>query len=195
MSPIQQQFFQWKLPKPNHFNFSTILTCKEFREEFVTKAFEKIVEHHDSLRSIFKNNKQVILGMDKSAKFEFELFEGTEIKEENITKSVSELQKSFDICTGPLIKLALYKTSTTDYLFICIHHLVVDAISWSIIIEDFINSYQQLEQGNEEIILPLKTMSFKEWTELLWKYNKEGYFESEVKYWKQQCRKIHKIQM
>lgn len=195
LSPIQQQFFQWKLPKPNHFNFSTILTCKEFREEFVTKAFEKIVEHHDSLRSIFKNNKQVILGMDKSAKFEFELFEDTEIKEENITKSVSELQKSFDICTGPLIKLALYKTSTTDYLFICIHHLVVDAISWSIIIEDFINSYQQLEQGNEEIILPLKTMSFKEWTELLWKYNKEGYFESEVKYWKQQCRKIHKIQM
>ena len=194
LSPIQKQFFQWNLPKPNHFNFSTILTKKIFNENYIIRSFEKIVEHHDILRCKFDSNKQIILSMGESEKFKFQLFEREDMSEADITKSVSKIQQEFDISMGPLINLALYKTTETDYLFICIHHLVVDAISWSIILEDFVNGYQQLEKGNKDITLPAKTMSYKEWTDLLWKYNIDGDFESEVKYWEKNCKKIYKIE-
>jgi len=56
-----------------------------------------------------------------------------------------------------------------DRLLIVIHHLVVDVISWRILLEDFATLYEQLGRG-EAIELPAKTTSFKEWANRLKEY-------------------------
>jgi len=50
-----------------------------------------------------------------------------------------------------------------------IHHLAVDGVSWRILLEDLQQAYQQLSQG-EAVQLPLKTTSFKQWSEFLQEY-------------------------
>ena len=48
-----------------------------------------------------------------------------------------ELQSTIDLQRGPLVKLGLFHTIRGSYLFIVCHHLVIDAFSWIILIEDF----------------------------------------------------------
>ena len=40
---------------------------------------------------------------------------------------------------GPLVGLGLFHTAAGDHLLIAIHHLVVDGVSWRILLEDFVN--------------------------------------------------------
>jgi len=46
-----------------------------------------------------------------------------------------------------------------SYLLIVIHHLVVDGVSWRILLEDFQKLYQQLSAG-EKPSLPAKTSTY-----------------------------------
>ncbi|MCG0056943.1 condensation domain-containing protein, partial [Escherichia coli] len=53
-----------------------------------------------------------------------------------IKQEVADLQQSITLQEGPLLHAALFKTLTGDYLFLAIHHLVVDGVSWRILLED-----------------------------------------------------------
>ena len=54
-------------------------------------------------------------------------------------------------------------------LLFVIHHLVIDGVSWRILLSDLQTVYEQLNQG-KAVQLPLKTTSFKQWSEHLQKY-------------------------
>src|SRR5262249_3824942 len=63
-----------------------------------------------------------------------------------------------------------------------IHHLVVDTVSWRILLEDLHMAYQQLSSGMM-IQLPPKTTSFKYWAEQLTKYVQSARLWQELTYW------------
>ncbi|MCS4479986.1 condensation domain-containing protein [Clostridium botulinum] len=62
------------------------------------------------------------------------------------------------------------------------HHLIIDGVSWRVILDDFITILKQLDEGSK-IRLPLKTHSYKEWSEALQTYRRND-FSEEVGYWK-----------
>ena len=47
-----------------------------------------------------------------------------------------------------------------------IHHLIIDSVSWRIILEDFVTVYQQLLE-KKEVKLPQKTTSYQTWANKL----------------------------
>ncbi|NJL59463.1 MAG: hypothetical protein HC887_07260, partial [Desulfobacteraceae bacterium] len=49
-------------------------------------------------------------------------------------------------------------------LLIVIHHLVVDGVSWRILLEDIETAYRQSLAG-KAVVLPEKSDSFKRWAE------------------------------
>ncbi len=70
-----------------------------------------------------------------------------------------------------------------DYLFLVIHHLVIDGVSWRILLEDLDILYLQAIQ-NQPFELPLKTDSFKYWSEKLTEYaNSEAFITQHEPYW------------
>src|SRR5262249_36613368 len=62
------------------------------------------------------------------------------------------------------------------------HHLVVDAVSWRILLEDLNRTYTQLAH-HLKADLPRKTTSFKEWAEKLSEYAQRDDVRREVEYW------------
>ncbi|MGG0873168.1 condensation domain-containing protein [Brevibacillus laterosporus] len=94
------------------------------------------------------------------------------------------MQAGFDLEKGPLVRLGLFTTKAGDYLLIVIHHLVIDGVSWRILLEDFHTAYQQVIQG-QAIALPEKTTSFKTWSERLNEYANSHVLLHEIPYWKQ----------
>ena len=185
LTPIQREFFNMEYKKPNHFNQALVLNCKEPIDYRCLEATLKaVVSHHDMLRSVYNGGEQKILSVADSKLFmlaEYDIKE-TEDYTKRITEVCGSIQAGIDLEGGPLFKAALFHTFENDYLFLCIHHLVIDGISWRILLEDMENVYYQVREGRE-IELPRKTASYKEWSENLSKRTKEGLFDDEVQYW------------
>jgi amino acid adenylation domain-containing protein/non-ribosomal peptide synthase protein (TIGR01720 family) len=210
LTPAQRWFWDIYITDKHHFNQSVMLYReKKFDETILEKVFKRIVEHHDGLRMVYdirEESNTVIQrnrGLDGKL-FDLEIIPLTETdthdyRVKKIETEAQRIQQSIDLKTGPLVKLALFKTPVGDHLLIVIHHLVVDWISWRILIEDFSTGYQQLEQG-EEIRFQEKTDSYRFWAQKLMEYaagaessGKKGTL-NELDYWKKvEAEKIERL--
>jgi non-ribosomal peptide synthase protein (TIGR01720 family) len=191
LTPIQQWFFENHFTHHHYYNHAVMLYNKEgFDKTIIRKLFTKITLHHDALRMVYRAAGDKILqwnrGTDakKEGKlFDFEVFQLTNRDRSAIEREANRIQASIDLTRGPLVKLGLFKTAEGDHLLIVIHHLVVDGISWRILLEDFRIGYQQLEQG-EEIKFQEKTVSFQYWAQQLKEYSESKEILKELEYWK-----------
>lgn len=195
LTPIQQDFFAKNYAKPNHFNQSVMLESNQPLNQIVLEsALLALLSHHDNLRSVFRDQSQEIL-TSHEAQLDFEVFEysTTHQVEVAIEKQSNRRQLSIELEAGPLMKVALYQTKKGSFVMITIHHLVVDAVSWHILLEDLESGYQQgiLEQT---IQLPQKTASIREWADELTVYGQE-INQQELAYWQEVVTKGQSLQM
>ncbi|WP_298427970.1 condensation domain-containing protein, partial [uncultured Kordia sp.] len=68
-------------------------------------------------------------------------------------------------------------------LFMGIHHLAIDGVSWRIFLEDFTRTIENLQAGIP-VTLPEKATSYRQWTEALEAYASSSALEGEYRYWK-----------
>lgn len=113
----------------------------------------------------------------------FNLTGASKDNEHIIKHQVRELQKAMDLENGPLVQAGLFRSSEGDDLFLSIHHLAVDGISWRIILEDLASGYEQAIRG-DDIVLPPKTASFQTYTEQLAKYAESRRLLQQADYWR-----------
>nr|QQH17589.1 non-ribosomal peptide synthetase [Nostoc sp. KVJ20] len=191
LTPIQHWFFERNLPEPHHFNQSFLLEVPpNIQPELLEQALQKLLYHHDALRLRFvqqatqwqQYNSDVWDGIllanaDFSNLTQAEQSQAIELK-------VEEIQRSLNIADGPLLRVVLFNfgKSSAGRLLIVIHHLAVDGISWRILLEDLSQAYKQLDSGNN-IQLPAKTTSFKDWAIRLQDYADHQRLHSELDYW------------
>jgi non-ribosomal peptide synthase protein (TIGR01720 family) len=67
-------------------------------------------------------------------------------------------------------------------LLIVIHHLVVDGVSWRILLEDMQQVYEQL-RGGAPVALPAKSSSLVQWSRELQDYAHSREVQEEAEYW------------
>ncbi|WP_435541504.1 lichenysin non-ribosomal peptide synthetase LicA [Bacillus paralicheniformis] len=191
LTPIQRWFFERRFTNEHHWNQSVMLhALTGFDPEAAGKALTKLIEHHDALRMVYQRNGDGIVqynrGLEETAvRPEVIRFNesGAEL-EAAVLKASNRIQSSIDLTEGPLLKAAIFKTDQGDHLLIVIHHLVVDGISWRILLEDFAAGYAQAEKG-EPIILQDKTHSFAEYAARLKEYAGSKAFAKEIGYWQE----------
>lgn len=182
-TPIIAFFKDLKLAKPEHFNQSMMLEINGANEDFIKQAFDEIVKHHDVLRAVFKVGKLYIRKANEGHLYDYVKYTvAPNEAHHRILKLANRLQESINLEEGPLVKLALFDLGEVQHLLIVIHHLVVDGVSWRIILEDFNTIYNQLLQ-EQSIKLPLKSTSYLEWSNQLIEYAQTEQLADEKKYW------------
>lgn len=187
LTPIQREFFSKDLPEPWHFNQSFLLETEEAIDgEAIKRALHEVVVHHDMLRSVYRDGKQMIRG---TADGELYGYVECEQSGRDLQEICSEVQRSFDLEKGPLLRAAVVHGKKKDWLLLCIHHLVVDGVSWRILLEDIMDGYRKGKAG-EEIHLPAKTTSFQEWSRKQESYARSARLEEEESYWREIEEKI-----
>ncbi|MCL1936228.1 MAG: amino acid adenylation domain-containing protein [Defluviitaleaceae bacterium] len=186
-TPIMKMFRNWNLEEPHHFNQSIMIKV-DTTPDYVEEAIKYIVSHHDILRAIYTGTNLEILAND-CKRYGYEVCdyrnnnnESVKTTEEQIYNKCDYIQRSMNLEKGPLIKFVLFNLYEGNYLFICIHHLLVDGVSWRILIEDINTALNQVKE-NKEIKLPKKTASFIEWSNLLDEYKKSDDLKKEIEYW------------
>ncbi|AZK48670.1 non-ribosomal peptide synthase/polyketide synthase [Paenibacillus lentus] len=192
LAPIQQWFFESGQAEPHHFNQeSTLFSPEGWDPETVRRVFLKLTEHHDALRIVFDMSEGAILqrnrGCEDGQAFTLDVFDCKDDRGTNeslIESHAAGLQSGMGLEQGPLVKLGIFQTDQGDYLLIIIHHLVVDGVSWRILLEDFHTLYQQAVQG-QQLVLPPKTAPYITWVKNLSRYANSETFLEEMSYWKE----------
>lgn len=128
-----------------------------------SKALESIVNRHDILRTVFTitsaEPRQNILKQGGDG-FKMQVFDFTGA--EQVPTNVVELMQKenlrpFDLEKGPLFRATLYKVSALEYCFaISFHHILLDAWSIGLFIEELSENYTLLTNGKYTGQKPLK---------------------------------------
>ena len=153
--------------------------------------YHRVIEDKDLI-----NWKQII---NERGKYMYREVNLQNKKEDEVYQTISkisqEIQSDLDIEKGRLMGVVLYHCpiGIGDRLFIVIHHLVVDGVSWRILIDDIEESYGQLIEGKEKIKLGDKSNSYKDWADVVSHYANGDDIKKEIDYWKEVTRKNYKI--
>lgn len=189
LTPIQSWFFDQNLPQAHHFNQAVMLEIKQALDMSLwAEAWQQVLRHHDMLRVRYQHDGSwQQIGMEA---FSFGLSEVNLLplpKEDwqaAVTAVTARAQSSLNLEEGPLIHMVRFVRGSEmpELLLIVIHHLVVDTVSWGILLADVEQAYEQLRQ--EQIVtLPAKTTSFKQWVETLAVYAQSETLQAEQPYW------------
>ena len=194
LTPIQRYFFEQNLSNPHHWNQSLMLEVSApLDTDVLLQVVRALIRQHDVLRLRFnkdgKENDSAYFS-DQTGESSFKVYDfSTRTAKEQITAIKTEaerLQASLNIWDGPLFQVAYFKRDSAhfDRLFIVIHHLVIDGLSWRILTEDLLTAYEQASQG-QSIQLPPKTTSFQYWAQSLEKYAHSEVIQNELDFWLQ----------
>jgi non-ribosomal peptide synthase protein (TIGR01720 family) len=194
LTPIQHWFFEAFAVDRHHWNQALAFEVGQPLDAAKLRVvFHRLVEHHDALRTRFTQTQgawsQSVAAPAAGDADAFSLIDLTALAAEacpaSFTAAASRLQASFDLERGPLVRLALFTgPHGWQRLFLVAHHLVIDGVSWRILLADLVAAYQQMQRG-ETVELPRKTTSFKRWAEYLAEQVRAGAFSDEGEHWRE----------
>ncbi|WP_182880432.1 non-ribosomal peptide synthase/polyketide synthase [Microbispora sp. H10949] len=191
LTPIQHWFFDTHVVNPHHFNQSVFVELTaDLDEQALWQAVEALVSHHDALRMRFfqedgewrQDNPPamavtVLRGHDLSGVAEEEQPEAME-------KIADQVHAGFDLTSGSLLRAVLFTRGPgrAPYLLLVAHHLVIDGVSWRILLDDLETAYHQASLG-EKVRLGPKTTSYRDWSLRLREHVAAGGLDHELDHW------------
>ncbi|KAL2192774.1 non-ribosomal peptide synthetase [Corynascus similis CBS 632.67] len=173
LSPIQQLYFQVMYPRQNkgssdksdmRFNQSVLLRlAKPASSHELGRALHALVETHSMLRARFRRDgtntwrQRITSDVGGSYRFKTHVIGNAGRMEKRIQSS----QAALDFQKGPLLAadwFSVGKDGKEVYVFITVHHLVIDIVSWGILLQDLEDF---LATGNAK---PPTSLSFQTWS-------------------------------
>ena len=194
LTPIQRCFFAEERREPWRFNQAVMLAPRErLAAAPLAAALAWLAEHHDALRLRFLREedcwRQIHApagAVGESAAFiEIDLEAlPPEERARALDAAAERLQSGLDLGRGPLFTDALFRLGkeTGERLLLTAHHLIVDGVSWRVLLEDLTAAYRRLA-ASAAPELPAKTTSWKRWAEHLAAYARSPELAAELPYW------------
>ncbi|XXY48923.1 amino acid adenylation domain-containing protein [Sorangium sp. So ce269] len=175
LSPIQRWFFEQELAEPHHFNQAILLELhRPAAPEVLAAALDELLRHHDALRLRFTRSasgwEQAYAPPADAAPLSLVDLSALPAAERAtaLAARAAELQASLDLARGPVLRAALFHLGADlpARLLLVVHHLVIDGVSWRILLEDLQTLLDQRAQG-APARLPPKTTSLRHWMDRL----------------------------
>jgi aryl carrier-like protein len=190
--PVQQWYFETEQTNVSHFNQTVLLAIdKSITGAILDQAIQHLTNQHDALR--FKYYQQDGKWQQEygSAGIAINREDLSLATGDSLTLKIGELtdryQRSLSIEKGEIIRVVWIETPDAEKanrLFIVIHHLAVDGVSWRILLEEL----DRLLTGSKNNIgahLGQKSASYRQWYETLAAYGQSTALLQQLPYWQQ----------
>jgi amino acid adenylation domain-containing protein/non-ribosomal peptide synthase protein (TIGR01720 family) len=186
LTPIQHWFLETPVPNRQHWNQAVLLEpTATLDARALEQAFSAMLAHHDALR----------LGFHQTAgqwRAEHRPLGESLLRQVSVSDMrecaalYGDTQRSLDLEQGPLLRaLQVTGPQGEQRLLIVIHHLVVDGVSWRVLLDDLQNAYRQLSNGLR-VQLPAKTSALRDWAARLQAYAGSESLREELGWWQRQ---------
>jgi len=198
--PIQHWFFEDHKNAPQYWNQGVKLdNIGQISEEKLQKVCNFITTQHDALRARFfledDSWVQEIIAPTEINALEYVNLTAFPVENHNniIAEHILKIQQNFTLTKGNLFKCIYFETGVknTNSCILIAHHLVIDAVSWQIITDDFSTAIHQISSTNT-IREEAKTTSLQEWSTYVNAYA-DTMDEAELSFWKTQIASITKL--
>ena len=196
LTPIQAWFFEHRFARPGHWNQAAMLAVRRpLAPGRLYRAVALLERHHDALRLRFAAGAATgwrAWNAPPETAPPCHALDLSGLPPERgrgvLEAAAAALQQSLDLVRGPLFRVAYFDTGGEGRLLLIFHHLVVDGLSWRVLIEDLGRACGSLEAGVEPL-LPPRTDGFKRWAETLDALAWSGRFDAERAYWASAARR------
>ncbi|PUB45957.1 non-ribosomal peptide synthetase [Pseudomonas sp. GV047] len=184
LTPIQHWFFDTDIPARQHWNQALVLKPLQLLEPHrLEQALLAVLEHHDALRLSFTRRDAQWHAEHLAVPKGGVLMQAQVRDMQQCTALFTDTQRSLDLEHGPLVRALLVDgPQGQQRLLIAIHHLVVDGVSWRVLLEDLQNVYRQLSDG-QSVSLPAKTSALRDWAARLQAYAGSESLREELSLW------------
>ncbi|MGW4891959.1 amino acid adenylation domain-containing protein [Kitasatospora sp. NPDC004240] len=191
LTPVQHWYFEQYPEGAAHFNQSMFVELAPGTDPAALRtAVTALLDHHDALRlravrtdGVWRQHCAAaetgealrtvdLSGLDAPA------------RERTVREAVTAAQEGFRLDTGPLLAAVLLTGAPgPDRLFVTLHHLVVDGVTWRVLLADLELAHRQAARGLP-VALPEKSTGFREWSTRLSEAAAAGRFDGERPYWR-----------
>jgi NRPS condensation-like uncharacterized protein len=162
--PIQSQFLHDEPRDRHHYNQAVLLDVPAtFEHGMLLAVVAAIYRRHDALRLRFREGDGGCWQSEHEP-FSDAMLAASCIAEpmpehradfgEFVTERCNHWQASFDLEHGPLLRAVHFRGKGTARLLLVAHHVVIDGVSWRIILVDLERAYRQLERGEAVALAP-----------------------------------------
>ncbi|WP_410668109.1 non-ribosomal peptide synthase/polyketide synthase [Amycolatopsis sp. cmx-4-68] len=154
LTPIQRWFFETSRTPERFDQAISVVLAEDAGEIALTTAMAALAEHHDALRMRFSRDG-----------------DGWRQHNAPVGEGPSRLRWSL---SGPAGRRVLHLSA---------HHLVVDGVSWRVLLDDLDRAYRQVVRG-EPVDLGPRTTAFRDWADRLVTHAGAGGFDDELAHWR-----------
>ena len=201
LTPIQAWFFeqQGDVPQDNlsHWNQSLLLDANIGLDVSALRtAALKLVERHPSLRLAFsKGSEKAVeqwqqsyqpIGLNWGARLVQE-YDGGDVNGHDLNSTVlASLQSDFKLDQAPLVKFVWL--SQSKQLLCAAHHLIMDAVSWQVLLQDLYAHYKDALSTHSDTFSASDVARFDQWQDYLTERASHLDVESATSYWASQIQ-------
>lgn len=154
--------------------------------DVLQQAVGQLVQRHESLRTTFgTHDEEPVQIIAADCKVVVEHLDLSEATAEKISATVTEIvRRPFDLQVGPLLRVALLSIAyDRSVLVMCMHHIISDAWSQSILVDELGRLYSaiQADSPSQLTALPLQYADYA-----VWQRSKltEHELDQQLAYWK-----------
>ena len=141
LSPIQRLYFSRPNHAKGHYNQSFLLrTSRNVREDDLRRAVEAVIKRHSMLRARFAQTGadgawQQRVTNDVASSYRLRSYRV--LMRDHVDSKLADTQACLNETKGPMFGADLIDVNGQDQLmFLTGHHLVIDLVSWRIILQD-----------------------------------------------------------
>ncbi|WP_447639632.1 non-ribosomal peptide synthase/polyketide synthase [Pandoraea norimbergensis] len=188
--PIQHAFFATGMRAVHHWHQALLLTPAEPLDvEALRQALVSVVAHHAALRMRFVPDTAAAGGWRQSyTPFNRESAEGmlwtrVAANTHDVEAIGNEAHVSIHLTDGPVLRAVLIAMpDASQRLLLTAHHLVVDGVSWRILLGDLRTAYDAWRAGRAPALAATGT-SYRTWAESLVDGASRSEQRDELAYW------------
>ncbi|MEM7083888.1 MAG: condensation domain-containing protein [Pseudomonadota bacterium] len=186
LTPIQHWFFNVFGTQSGHWNQSMLFRLEKPLAMGVLKtALDQLMQRHSALRTTFhvegeSVNATVNRSLASAVRLHALVANSNADQREEMRHEASRENAAMQLDRGPLLRAVLFTQCEPGYVLLCAHHLIVDAVSWQVMVADL----EALLDGGEVAI----SGGITEWGEQLAKLERAGRFERSKAFWLAQAQ-------
>ncbi|GKZ38792.1 nonribosomal peptide synthase, partial [Aspergillus brasiliensis] len=167
LSPIQKLHFMVRNEGQGHFNQSILTRLNRHIDEHdMRRAIETIIKRHSMLRSrLVKSDVEGKMRQqiteDVAGSYHWQSHSNSSRSE--VDHAIANSQSCIDAFVGPVLAVDIfYENDNTRLLSLVAHHMVVDIVSWRIILEDL----EDLLMNPNQPISQNGSLPFQNWCQI-----------------------------
>ncbi len=176
LTPAQHDFFSLGLPDGDHWNQLVVVAAPAGIEtERLTRALAAIASRYDAFHYRFREGRQIYAGGAPA----LEIQEVAVADRAALDDAIREANSGLDLQDGPLVRAVVARQSDApDHLVLVIHHLIIDEVSWHILLDDLTAAYR--DDAGEA---PTASAGFAQWRGDLARFAARPEVQARRAYW------------